>query len=292
MSVHAGTHRRTTRVHTTSRRARSVALLRACHLAPTLAVTSIATALAVSTGRGWGSAAVAAAVVSGQLAVGWSNDYLDRERDRDAGRVDKPIAQGQVRATTVRNAAVLAAAACVPLSMLSGLRAAAVHLLAVAVALAYNARLKQTWASPLPFAAAFAALPAFVTLGAPGHPGPPWWALVAAGTFGCGAHFINTLDDLETDLRQGVRGLPQRIGLRSSLLVGASLLAAATATLALGPPGTPDAIGLVTFAATVALVAGVARAARAFDLERCWQLTVLAALAVTVQLLASGSSLT
>ena len=53
-------------------------LLRACHLQPTLAVTAISTALALSVGRGVGALAVLFAVLAGQLSVGWSNDYLDR----------------------------------------------------------------------------------------------------------------------------------------------------------------------------------------------------------------------
>ena len=75
-----------------------VPLLRACHLKPTLAVTAITTALAVSAGRGSGSIWVALAVLSGQFSVGWSNDYLDRDRDHLAGRVDKPIVSGGVSA--------------------------------------------------------------------------------------------------------------------------------------------------------------------------------------------------
>jgi len=39
-----------------------------------VAVTVIATALAVAVGRGWGSVWVALAVLTGQLSVGWSND--------------------------------------------------------------------------------------------------------------------------------------------------------------------------------------------------------------------------
>jgi hypothetical protein len=119
-------------------------LLRASHFLPAMTVTVIATALAVSTGRGVGAVAVAAAVGTGQLAVGWSNDYIDRDRDRVVGRRDKPIVAGQVSADAVRAAALVAVVACVPLSFLSGWRSALLHLSAVAVALAYNARLKST----------------------------------------------------------------------------------------------------------------------------------------------------
>ncbi|HEV8298430.1 MAG TPA: hypothetical protein VGQ20_14090, partial [Acidimicrobiales bacterium] len=63
-----------------------IPLLRASHFQPALSVTVIATVLAVSVGRGAGSIVVALAVAAGQLSVGWSNDYLDRDRDRRTGR--------------------------------------------------------------------------------------------------------------------------------------------------------------------------------------------------------------
>ncbi|MPY94826.1 MAG: hypothetical protein GEV08_17715, partial [Acidimicrobiia bacterium] len=142
------------------------ALIRASHLQPTVAVTLIAAGLAAAAGRGPGGTAwVALAVAAGQLSVGWSNDYLDRHRDRAAARLDKPIAAGQVDEGTVGRAAIAAAAACVVLSMASGWRAGLVHIAEVAVAWGYNLGLKSTALSPLPYALAFGALPAFVTLG-------------------------------------------------------------------------------------------------------------------------------
>ena len=67
---------------------------------------------------------VALAVLAGQLSVGWSNDYLDRERDRAAGRTDKPVAAGELSPTLVRDGARWSRSAlCVPLSLLSGWRA-------------------------------------------------------------------------------------------------------------------------------------------------------------------------
>ena len=41
-------------------------------------------------------ALVVAAVLAGQLSIGWLNDVLDAERDRTAGRADKPVAAGAV----------------------------------------------------------------------------------------------------------------------------------------------------------------------------------------------------
>jgi heme o synthase len=230
-------------------------LLRACHPEPTAVVTVVSVALAVSVGRGTaGALAVGAAVLAGHLSVGWSNDYLDRDRDVSAGRADKPVAVGTVRAQAVGAAAVGAAAATVPLSLLSGALAGTLHVLAVASAWMYNLRLKSTPYSPLPYTVSFGLLPAFVTAGLPGHPVVGW--LVAAGALlGSGAHFANVLPDLDDDLRTGVRGLPHRVGAGTSRVAAAVLLLAASAVLAFGPPGPPGLLGAgaVTVAAAVGL---------------------------------------
>src|SRR5690606_9320240 len=155
----------------------AIPLLRASHLQPAVAVTAIATVLAVSVGQGSRAVSVALAVAAGQLSVGWSNDYLDRHRDRRAGRVDKPIVAGQIRAIAVGRAALVAAVVCVPLSLLSGWRAGVVHLGAVAVAWSYNLWWKSTVVSPLPFAVAFGCLPVFVTLGPDERTAPPAWGV-------------------------------------------------------------------------------------------------------------------
>src|ERR1700691_4490098 len=55
----------------------ALALLRASHPEPTVMVTALAVALAVSTGRAApGVAAVGAAVLAGAPSVGWHNDWL------------------------------------------------------------------------------------------------------------------------------------------------------------------------------------------------------------------------
>ena len=57
--------------------------------------------------------AVGAAVLAGQLSVGWHNDWLDAERDSAAARPDKPVATGAVSRRTVARCALIALAAAV-----------------------------------------------------------------------------------------------------------------------------------------------------------------------------------
>jgi 4-hydroxybenzoate polyprenyltransferase len=207
-------------------------------------------------GRGPGGiVAVAAAALAGQLSVGWSNDWIDRERDARAGRSDKPVARGVLPSRAVAAAAFGALALAVPLSFLSGWRAALTHLVALAAAWAYNLRLKETVLSPLPYAVAFGLLPAFVVLGLPEHPPPPGWLVVAGALLGVGAHVANVLPDIADDLAAGVRGLPHRLGLVRSRRLAALLLLAASAVLVLGPPGPPRPLPLAGLGAAAAVVA-------------------------------------
>jgi protoheme IX farnesyltransferase len=228
-------------------------LLKACHPEPTVAVTVAAALLALATGRGpAGALAVAATVLTSQLAVGWCNDAVDAVRDATVGRPDKPIVAGTVSRRTVAAAAVAAAVVTVPLAWASGAPAGSVAVIGLASALLYNWPLKATIASVLPYAVSFAALPAFVVLGVSR---PPWWLIAAGALLGAGAHFANVLPDLADDARTGVRGLPHRIGARASAAAAGGLLFAATAALAFGPPGPPSWAGISAFAGAAVVLA-------------------------------------
>jgi heme o synthase len=268
----------------------AAALLRASHPEPTVAVTAVATALAVSSGLGAGSVWVALAFLSGQLSVGWSNDWVDRDRDVRTGRADKPVARGEVPLPRVRGAALAAAALCVPLSLAMGVRPGLAHLVAVAAAWSYNLRLKSTLLSWAPYALAFGLVPSIVVLGLPGSPWAPWWATAAGALLGVGAHLTNVLPDLEDDAATGVRGLPHRLGAGVSAAAAAVLLLAATALLALGP-GQPGAGGTaVLLAAAAVTAAGLARSRRYGSRDAFRAAIVVAVLGVGL-LVARGGAL-
>lgn len=236
-------------------------LVGAAHIGPALAVTVLSGLLAAAQGLELGRGAlVVAAVLAGQLSVGWSNDLVDLERDRRAGRADKPLVNGEVSASVVRACCAVAVLACVVLSLACGAVAGAVHLGCVAAAWAYNLGLKSTVWSWLPYAAAFGGLTAFVAL-ADGQ-APPWWWPVGAALLGVGAHLLNVLPDLEDDAATGVHGLPHALGRRRIAPVAAAVLVAATAVVLLGAAPAPvvaGVAGVLVIALALVVVAGAGR---------------------------------
>lgn len=243
--------------------ARDLAL--ASHPGPTVAVTVFSVAMAAGAGAPpLTTALVGAAVLAGQLSVGWSNDWIDAERDAAVGRTDKPVGTGRLRVSTVRTAALAAAAACVVLSLALGWRAGLVHLATVASAWAYNARLKSTVWSWAPYAFSFGFLPLAIALALPGAPVAAWWAMAAGALLGIGAHGANVVPDLQDDRATGVRGLPHLVGGTATSIGTALALVGATVLLVLAPPGPPRAIAAgalvlavgLTFAGAVLALSG------------------------------------
>lgn len=231
-----------------------LALLRAAHLGPTVAVTGLTAALALGRGLApFDLVLVTGAVLCGQLTIGWANDLVDLRRDRAVGRHDKPLATAEVTVGTVRAALALAAVAAVALSLSVGWASAAVHLgLVVGSGQAYNLGLKATRWSWAPYAVAFGSLPAVVTLAADPAAWPAWWLVSAGATLGVGAHFLNVLPDLADDAATGVRGLPHRLGEDRSR-VGATVLLVGASALALG--GRDDGATAWTVSAAVLVLA-------------------------------------
>jgi 4-hydroxybenzoate polyprenyltransferase len=269
------------------------ALALATHPGPAVAVTVVAGLLALAAGVPAGRAAlVTVAVLAGQASIGWSNDWLDADRDRAVARADKPVVQGAVAPTLLRTLAVGSAAAAVVLSLLLGLVPGLLLLVLVASGWAYNAGLKRTAVSVLPYVTGFGALPAGVVAAAPGAPPAPWWLVTAGAALGAAAHLANVAPDLEDDLATGVRGLPHRIGARGSAVTGAVVLGVASLVLVLGPDGPPTAAGwaglaLAVPAVVVAALAGTPRFRR-LAFPAVMLLTVLD----VVLLLAGGAAVT
>lgn len=226
------------------------------------------------------------AVLSGHLFVGWTNDLVDARLDAAQGRLDKPLAAGGGIVRQARAAALVSLAACVPLSLATGLGSAAAHFAGIAAGTAYNVGLKRTPVSVLPYAVGFAMIPAFVTLGPPiTHP-PAAWATAAAALAGAGAHFAQVLPDIERDRRLGVLGLPQRLGAGRSAAAAAALMLAATALVAAGARSLPVLAAVAVSAALMGAVVATAAQGRAAP---AFRLVLLDAAVVVVALLLGGA---
>lgn len=235
-------------------------LLRAAHAGPTVAVSAMSGLLAFRTGLGWFvGMLVVAAVLTGQLTIGWSNDLLDAGRDASVGRNDKPLATGALSPRLVAGATRVALVACVVLSLALGAAAATCHLLlVVGSGWAYNMWLKRTWWSWLPYAVAFGALPGVATLAADPARLPPGWIVVAGALLGTGAHLVNVLPDLSADEVTGVRGFPHRIGARGVQMLAPAVLVLASVVVVLAQRPVPS-WAWAMMVATVALAVVAAR---------------------------------
>lgn len=270
------------------------ALWRSSHPGPTSVVTALALALGWSAGLEPGrTALLALAVFAGQLSVGISNDAIDAPRDRIASRSDKPIARGEIGLRLAWGAALAALASALVLSALLGWAVLAAHALALGSAWAYNAWLKSTALSIVPFLVSFGIFPSLATLSAPQPSVAPSWAWVAGAAFGAAVHLTNVLSDLDQDAATDVRGLPHRLGPRvaTAVAAGAVVVGAVVALLGStgGDPSTVSVVSWASFAGVV--VVATATLITAFlrpPSRTLFRLVMLAALLLAAQVVAAG----
>lgn len=268
---------------------RVVALARSTHPGPGIAVTVVAVVLGVAVGLDlWRVVLLGVAVLSNQASVGLSNDWIDAQRDRDAGRRDKPVALGLVSAGAVRTAALVTVAIAIAAMVPLGWRATLAHALFIASAWCYNVGLKSTLISVLPYAVGFGILPLIVTLArsVPALAAP--WTLGLGALLGIAAHFANVLPDLDDDRRTGVSGLPHRLGRTASgIVICVSLAGGGALSLA----GGLTALHWVGFSLTLLLAAAIAVLLRRPPTRLLFQLIIAAALVNVVVLAFSGGDL-
>ncbi len=193
------------------------AALRLIHPAPTLAVVSLAAALAliISAQAGgspaWRPALTVLAVLGSQVATGATNDWADHRRDRTA-RPEKPIAAGEIDRSQAlaiaAGGAIVQVAASVPLGLLATL----LGLAALASAAAYNLGLSRTPFSAVPYLVSFGLLPAWIAAGVGVPIGRVGAAIPLVAPFAVAAHLANTLRDWKADAAEGSRSLAQVLG--------------------------------------------------------------------------------
>lgn len=269
------------------------ALWRSTHPGPSVVVTTVAVVLGLATGlEPWRIVVLGLAILAGQLSVGISNDAIDAPRDIANARRDKPIARGDVSVRVAWAAASVCLVVGLALSLVLGWRMALAHLVALASAWAYNAGLKKTALSVVPFVVSFGLLPSLVTLSAQPPALAAGWAWVAGAALGVAIHLTNVLPDLEDDARTGVRGLPHRLGGRISAVLAASALAIGAVAVLIGPDAAPSPLAITVFAAVVLIaVTGLVLALARPPGRWVFRLVMLAALLLCVQLAATGQAL-
>jgi 4-hydroxybenzoate polyprenyltransferase len=168
---------------------------------------------------------IAFGVAMGQLVVGWSNDLYDYSDDLSHQRLSKPLVKGTITREFLARCVMIM----VPLSFLAnllgplGIKGGLVYMFGIACGVAYNFYFKFNIFSPLPFALAFAALPSCIVIAQ--EQTPPLWMWLGGALFGVAAHFINVLKDIDEDQISGIGGLPQRLGMRNSIISAAVLIA-------------------------------------------------------------------
>jgi 4-hydroxybenzoate polyprenyltransferase len=209
--------------------ARGFVFLKAAHFGPTVMVTTITFLLALSQFSPIDAIRVAVAIFAGQLVVGWSNDFVDAPLDIAAQRTTKPIVGKEINPDLLRKSIVFALFAALLLSLISplGLIGTLIHFLGLLSATFYNFKLKPTILSPIPYIVSFGALPWAIYLPAGNH--PPLWLYLDFMLIAVAFHFFNVLKDFQWDIKQGIMGIPQRLGRNVSLII--SILLVTTALL-------------------------------------------------------------
>jgi 4-hydroxybenzoate polyprenyltransferase len=200
-------------------------LLKASHFGPTLLVTSIAWFFAAYYWWEGPAYVIAFGVFTGQLVVGWSNDLYDYQDDLMHNRQNKPLVSGVISRSYLTNWLRFM----VPFSFVAnllgplGFKGGLVYMFGISMGVAYNFYFKFNIFSPLPFALAFAALPSCIVIAQ--EQTPPVWMWLGGALFGVAAHFVNVLKDIDQDQISGIGGLPQRLGMRNSIISAAVLIA-------------------------------------------------------------------
>jgi len=271
------------------------ALWGATHPGPSLVVTVLSLALGVAAGlEPWRIVVLVVAVFAGQIFVGLSNDAIDLFRDATVGRADKPLVRGDTRVRTAWIAALIALGVALILSAVLGWAMLIAHVIALVFAWSYNAGLKATPLSLVPFLVSFGIFPSLATLSAPVPQTAAVWASFAGAMLGAAVHLTNVLPDLEDDRRTGVRGLPHRIGPSASVVLAvAGIVVAAIAVLVGSLIEGAAPVVMALFAVAVIVIAGAVmiRMRRRGADRTGFRLVMGAALVLALQLVvASGTA--
>ena len=212
---------------------RIIGLLRASHFGPNLLVTFISLFFALLYWWEGPAIVIAIGVFCGQLVVGWSNDVIDYKDDLLHNRQKKPLVSGQISLRLLQNCLRVMTPLAIVINLFGplGFVGGGLSVLAIGLAVAYNFYFKFTIFSWLPYAIAFGALPSCMALSK--EQAPELWMWLGGALLGTAAHFLNVVKDMDEDRVSGIKGLPQKLGTKASVVTAIALIAAALALILL-----------------------------------------------------------
>ena len=212
---------------------RIIGLLRASHFGPNLLVTFISLFFASLYWWEGPAIVIAIGVFCGQLVVGWSNDVIDYKDDLLHNRQRKPLVSGQISLRLLQNCLRVMTPLAIVINLFGplGFVGGGLSVLAIGLAVAYNFYFKFTIFSWLPYAIAFGALPSCMALSK--GQAPELWMWLGGALLGTAAHFLNVVKDMDEDRVSGIKGLPQRLGTKASVVTAIALIALAAVVILL-----------------------------------------------------------
>ncbi len=226
---------------------RLIAYVELLHLPPIIAVLLGTTAFAATAVTGWPPAVELAVLLSSllltQLAISLHNDYCDRELDAST-KPWRALPQGYVKPSTALGFAVLLAGAGIAVAGFLSLGLAVLVAIGVAAGFVYNAWLKSTALSWLPFWVGLPTLPlaAFEAVGR--FDFQLCLAYVSGAPLVIAIHLADTIIDIKSDAAHGIEGLAHRLTPKQAYLAcWLSVLLAQALAVGLWPGlGMPNAL--------------------------------------------------
>ncbi len=214
---------------------------------------------------------IVVAMVSARSAAMGFNRLVDARFDalnpRTAGR---ELPAGRMRRPEAVAFVVLASAVFIGASWALGPLCAALSPVALGIVFWYSLAKRYTWSTQAFLGLAMAVAPVGGWLAAGGRGGlEPWLLALAIGTWVAGFDILYACQDLEFDRAHGLRSIPQRFGIPTSLRVSRVLHVVTVACLALMAAVVPlGAVYLAGVAGVAALLAYEQSLVSADDLSR------------------------
>jgi 4-hydroxybenzoate polyprenyltransferase len=259
-------------------------LLQASHPFPIAAVVGLTALVGLVSADGAPDAGrfalVIVAMLLSQLAIGWTNDYIDRYADA-AYQPTKPVPVGLVEASWLPHLSLLALAGALAAGMALGIEPLLLLIGGTACGLVYDFGAKRTSLSWLPYIVALALLPLYVWTALDVFETRQLWLYAVAWPLPVAVHVANALPDIDADRAAGRGGVVVRLGRGGALRLLALCAGAPVALVLLSLLWLDyEAVVLVAMLATYALLllaAGLAYARRPWRPALAFQVVVAAA---------------